>query len=324
MRFPRDAYWMVFLATSAVTWISVPLWRRWCVRNGLVDEPGGRKDHGSVIPLAGGLAVLTGLAFVVLMGWLAIQFDVLEGTGRQLLAHGMGRRVVPLGAVLLGALGMLLLGVLDDSRELPAGIKFGGQLLIALLVATAGVRATLFVPSLVFSYAVTVLWILTITNAVNFLDNMNGLCAGLGLIAAAWFATTAIRHGQYLVALLALSIAGALAGFLPHNFPRARVFLGDGGSHLTGFLLAVLALLPNFYSMAHPVRWAVLEPLVVLLVPLMDLSQVVCTRIRAGKPVWIGDHNHLSHRLVRLGLNRTQAVAVLWLVAVGAGIITLW
>jgi UDP-GlcNAc:undecaprenyl-phosphate GlcNAc-1-phosphate transferase len=185
------------------------------------------------------------------------------------------------------------------------------------------VRITLFVPSLVFSYAITVLWILTLTNAFNFLDNMNGLCGGLGAIAAAWFATAAMRQGQYLVALLALLVCGALLGFLPFNFPRASVFLGDAGSHLVGYLMAVLAVLPHFYSTKHPSPLAVLSPLAILAVPLLDLASVVVIRWRHGKPFWIGDNNHLSHRLVRRGCSRANAVAVLWLAGALSGALVL-
>jgi UDP-GlcNAc:undecaprenyl-phosphate/decaprenyl-phosphate GlcNAc-1-phosphate transferase len=173
----------------------------------------------------------------------------------------------------------------------------------------------LFVPSVVFSFAVTVLWILTVINAFNFMDNMNGLCGGLGAIGAFCFGMIAAAGGQYLVALIAFLTCGALLGFLPFNFPRARVFLGDAGSHLVGYLLAVLAILPHFYTEQNPRAFAVLTPLLVLAVPLLDMAWVVLLRWRIGKPFYIGDTNHLSHRLVQLGLSRTTAVALIWLLA---------
>src|SRR5947207_15501748 len=134
---------------------------------------------------------------------------------------------------------MLTLGLCDDKWELKASTKFCGQLFIALFVAACGVRITIFVQNIFFSYAVTILWILTVTNAFNFMDNMNGLCAGLGAISAACFALVAATQDQYLVALIAFLVCGALGGFLPYNFPRASAFLGDTGSHLLGYLLAV-------------------------------------------------------------------------------------
>ena len=214
---------------------------------------------------------------------------------------------------------MTLLGWLDDRHELRPALKFAGQVLVAGLVAASGVRITLFVPNVFFSFAATLLWIVTVTNALNFLDNMNGLCAGLGVIAAAVFGLKAALLDQYLVASVAFLAAGALLGFLPFNFPRASVFLGDSGSHLTGFLLAVLAILPHFHSPERPRPLAVVTPLLVLPVPLADLVWVVLLRCRLGRPFYVGDTNHISHRLVRRGFSRTQAVLIIWVTAAAVG-----
>lgn len=325
MSFPQNAYLLSFLGAMLATAASLPLWRAWCERTGLVDDPGHRKIHHTPIPLAGGLAVFTGLALVVLGGAAAVGLELLNPDAVAKLGYGLGKRAPQLGAIFVGALGMVLLGWWDDKRELKPAAKFAGQCAIALLVAASGVRVTLFVPNVAFSYALTVLWILTVTNALNFNDNMNGLCGGLGAIAAGWIAYHAATHGQYLVASLALLVCGALVGFLPFNFPRASVFLGDAGSHLVGYLLAVLSILPHFYSakQAEPSRLAVLNPLLILAVPLLDLAAVVGLRTLAGKPFWIGDTNHFSHRLVRAGLTKPRAVVVLWLVAMATGAMTL-
>jgi UDP-GlcNAc:undecaprenyl-phosphate GlcNAc-1-phosphate transferase len=193
--------------------------------------------------------------------------------------------------------------------------------LIALIVAVACKRITLFVHSELFSYAITIFWLLTVINAFNFMDNMNGLCAGLGAIGALLFAFIAATHGEYLVALMGFLMCGALVGFLPWNFPNARAFLGDAGSHLVGYLLAVMAILPHFYNKQNPHPLAVLSPLLVLAIPLIDLAQVVIFRTLNRRPFWIGDTNHLSHRLVRAGLSRTRAVLLLWMIAVMVGIL---
>jgi UDP-GlcNAc:undecaprenyl-phosphate GlcNAc-1-phosphate transferase len=323
--FPTNAYFLAFVGALLATAASLPLWRAWCERTGLVDDPGHRKIHHTPIPLAGGLAVFTGMAVVVLGAVAVVQLRLLDQVALDKLSYGLGKRSLQLTAILIGALGMTLLGWWDDRHELKPAVKFAGQSAIALLVAAAGVRITLFVPSLAFSYVVTVLWILTVTNALNFNDNMNGLCGGLGVIAAGWIALLAGHNGQYLVASLALLVAGALLGFLPYNFPRASVFLGDSGSHLVGYLLAVLAILPHFYSakLAAPSRLAVLSPLFILAVPLLDLASVVWSRTLARRPFWIGDTNHFSHRLVRAGLTKTQAVLALWFSAAAAGAIAL-
>jgi UDP-GlcNAc:undecaprenyl-phosphate GlcNAc-1-phosphate transferase len=224
-----------------------------------------------------------------------------------------------LAGIILGAAGILLVGFLDDKYELRPRTKFFGQLCIAFLVAATGVRITLFVNSLFFHYALTILWILTLINAFNFIDNMNGLCAGLAAIAAWYFGVIAAAAGQYLVALIAFLSFGAVLGFLPFNFPRARAFLGDAGSHLLGYLLAVLAILPHFYTPLHPRRWAVLIPLFVLGIPLMDLAWVIVFRWQIGQPFYQADTNHLSHRLVRLGFSPRRAVLLLWLASAVLG-----
>ena len=147
------------------------------------------------------------------------------------------------------------------------------------------------------------------TNAFNFMDNMNGLCAGLGRDRLLLFRPERRRPRPIPggVARRSRPVAHCSA-FSPTTFPRATIFLGDAGSHLVGYLLAVLAILPHFYSKQNPHSWAVLSPLWILAVPLVDLAWVVMLRWRAGKPFYIGDNNHLSHRLVRRGWSRTQAV----------------
>lgn len=319
MSFPFTVYVLALAGGFLTTCAALPLWRAWCRRTGLVDDPGHRKIHTEPIPLAGGLAVFTGMVVPLALGAWAIQAGWLDLPTSGAFGHGYARRAPQLGAVLAGALAMVVLGWLDDRHELTPAWKFAGQTLIALGVAWSGVRATVFIPSLAASLVLTTLWIVAVTNAFNFLDNMNGLCAGLGVIGALCFGAKAAVAGQYLVASLALLSAAALAGFLPYNFPRASAFLGDAGSHLVGFLLAVLAILPDYYSAMHPVRTAVLNPLLILAVPLADMVWVVWLRWRLGKPVYVGDTNHLSHRLVRRGLGKSAAVLVIWLLAALAG-----
>lgn len=320
-------YTAAFLSAFFIALLALPLWRKWCLRIGLVDDPGHRKIHDQAMPLAGGLTVMTALivpmilATLVLIFHQSLKIPPLDDTTTALLTHGVHKRSLELAAIFLGAIGMLLVGLWDDKHESrPAG-KFLCQFAVAALVAASGARITLFVPSVLFSFAITILWILTVINAFNFMDNMNGLCGGLGAIGAFYFGLTAALAPvpQYLVALIAFLTCGALAGFLPHNFPRAKSFLGDSGSHLVGYLLAVLAVLPHFYTSQSAHALAVLTPLLVLAVPLGDLVWVVILRWRMGKPFYVGDTNHLSHRLVRLGLNRTRAVLVIWMIAIAVG-----
>jgi UDP-GlcNAc:undecaprenyl-phosphate GlcNAc-1-phosphate transferase len=321
--FPFNFFLAAFAGAFLTTLLALPLWRKWCLRVNLVDDPGHRKIHDRPIPLAGGLAVLTGILLPLFAGAILLKLGFVKISSANLIVHGIDRRALELAAIAFGAIAITFLGWLDDKHELKPLPKFAGQFLIALLVAIACKRITLFVPNIFFSYAITILWLLTVINAFNFMDNMNGLCAGLGAIGAWKFGVIAGADGEYLVALIALLVCGALVGFLPWNFPNARAFLGDAGSHLVGYLLAVLAILPHFYTRQNPHPLAVLSPLFVLAIPLLDLAQVVIFRTLNKKPFWIGDTNHLSHRLVQLGLNRTKTVLLLWLAAAIIGLIAL-
>jgi UDP-GlcNAc:undecaprenyl-phosphate/decaprenyl-phosphate GlcNAc-1-phosphate transferase len=319
MLFPLNFFGATFACALVTTLVALPLWRKWCIRTNLVDDPGARKIHDQPMPLAGGYAVLTGILLPLLAGAALIKSDALKVSFTNLIAHGLEKRGIELAAIAGGAIAVTILGWLDDRHELKPLPKFSGQFLIAVLVAIACKRITLFVPNLAFSYCITILWLLTVMNAFNFMDNMNGLCAGLGAIAAFQFALIAASNGEYLVALAGFLICGALLGFLPWNFPNARAFLGDAGSQLVGYLLAVMAILPHFYTKENPRPLAVLSPLLVLAVPLIDLAQVVVMRTLDRKPFWIGDTNHLSHRLTRTGLGRANAVLILWLAAAVIG-----
>jgi UDP-GlcNAc:undecaprenyl-phosphate GlcNAc-1-phosphate transferase len=322
--FPFNFFAAAFVGALLTTLLALPLWRRWCLRTNLVDDPGHRKIHSSPIPLAGGFAVLTGILLPLAVGALLLKLDIVKFSTTSAIVHGIDRRAIELAVLALGAVAITILGWLDDRHELKALPKFIGQLLIAIAVAVACKRITLFVHSDVFSYAITILWVLTVINAFNFMDNMNGLCAGVGAIGAALFAIIAAANGEYLVAITGFLMCGALVGFLPWNFPEARAFLGDAGSHLVGYLLAVMAILPHFYSKQNPHPLAVLSPLLVLAVPLFDLAQVSVFRTLNKKPFWIGDTNHLSHRLTRTGMSRRQAVLLLWLAAATIGAIACW
>jgi UDP-GlcNAc:undecaprenyl-phosphate GlcNAc-1-phosphate transferase len=163
---------------------------------------------------------------------------------------------------------------------------------------------------------------------MNFLDNMDGLCTGIGIVCASLFGFIAGMQHEYFVCLLAVALAGALMGFLPHNFKPATIFLGDAGSHFVGYMLAVLPICVTFYRHGKTPTWLpVLIPLLVLAVPLFDLVMVMWIRVRHGQPVYRGDVNHLSHRLVRLGLPQSWAVTLIYLITLTLGLgatILLW
>jgi UDP-GlcNAc:undecaprenyl-phosphate GlcNAc-1-phosphate transferase len=311
--FPLVLYFLTFLSALIVSAFCEPLFLRIYKRFDLVDNPGQRKIHTESVPLSGGIAVLIGIIFPLLIA--VILYPIFH-TSFDSIIYGLERRKIQLLGLIGAMILAFLIGLIDDIYELKPLMKFIFQAVVAFIVAFLGVRITLFVPSTVFSYLVTIFWFVALMNAFNFIDNMNGLCAGLCAFASFYFASISAYHGQYLVALICFLVSGAFFGFIPFNFPKAKAFLGDSGSHLAGFLMALISILPHFYSYKHPYRYAVLAPLVVLAVPLIDMIWVVVYRILNGKPFYCGDTNHLSHKLVALGLTRSMSVLVLWLVSV--------
>ncbi len=320
------AYGGIFLCALALAAALTPLARWLSHRLGMLDEPtGDRKIHSTPMPLLGGVAVF--LAFVGTIGIAAILAWVGVGEWSGKITHGFGRRWLEVGGLIGGGFLMLLLGMIDDHRDLHAGVKLIGQVIIATLVVVAGLRLKLFLPNPLLAGAVTVLWIVTITNAMNFFDNMDGACTGVGLIASVIFGVVAGLREQYLVCGLALAFAGALLGFLFYNAHPAKIFLGDAGSHLVGYILAMLAILPTYHKGGEDTSLAVLIPLFVLALPLFDLCSVVWIRFREGRPVYRGDKRHLAHRLAALGIPARAVAAILYGLQTALGltaILLLW
>jgi UDP-GlcNAc:undecaprenyl-phosphate GlcNAc-1-phosphate transferase len=323
-------YFYVFDVSFVLALILTPVLKRLSVQWGFVDQPDqARKIHAQPMPLLGGVAVFAAFALNIVFNYLVVlpvaaHWDVADLSEHVEGAFSVWRKLVVL---LVGGLLMVALGIYDDKYELKARSKFLGQIGIALLVAAAGMRVTLFLHSPTASFVLTVLWIVTITNAMNFLDNMDGLCAGVGLVCAVVFGFIAAVQHQYFVCLLAFAFAGALLGFLPHNFKPATIFLGDAGSHFLGFMLAVLPILGTFYRSGEQTYLPVLIPLLVLAVPLFDMAMVMWIRLRRGQPVYLGDVNHISHRLVRLGIPQSWAVTLIYLITATLGlgaIVLLW
>ena len=219
-------------------------------------------------------------------------------------------------------------GLVDDIRGLTPRHKLAWQLGAAscagLVLALLGVRLDLFLDwAPIPLILLTLLWFVGITNALNFFDNMNGLCAGVGCVAAGFLAAYNLRTGELTVALTAAALGGACLGFLPYNWPRARIFLGDAGSMMIGFSLASLSVMGAYTLDAKLPVLAVLAPLVLLALPVLDMALVVLLRLKSGQAPWVGDRRHISHRLVRRGMSPAAAVAALWVVAMACGLAAL-
>ena len=235
-------------------------------------------------------------------------------------------------AILLGAVGLHLLGLRDDRRAIGPWTKLIVQVAIATTVVVVGdlrlvTALDVFGPvGVATSATLTVVWIVVICNAMNFLDNMDGLAGGVAAIAAAIFLAATIINGQWFTAAAFALLCGGLLGFLVQNVPPARLFMGDGGSLLIGWLLATLTIRTTFVDtgdddFALGSAWyGVLMPLMVLAIPIYDLVSVSLVRISQGRSPLVGDQQHLSHRLVRLGLTNRAAVVVIWALSAACGV----
>jgi UDP-GlcNAc:undecaprenyl-phosphate GlcNAc-1-phosphate transferase len=221
------------------------------------------------------------------------------------------------------ATAVMVMGLIDDRKALGWRPRLGIQVALALILAVSGVRVTLFGP---FSHplvggAVTVLWVVGLTNAFNFLDNMDGLAAGVGLIASLLFVGAQVAAQGLFVPAVLLGLVGALAGFLVYNRFPARLFMGDAGSNFIGFLLGAMTVAGTYYhydSQSSP--FGVLAPLLVMAVPLYDATTVILIRLREGRSPFVGDRRHFSHRLVALGLTPRRAVRTIDLVTLAGGL----
>jgi UDP-GlcNAc:undecaprenyl-phosphate/decaprenyl-phosphate GlcNAc-1-phosphate transferase len=279
-------YGAAFLLPLATTVLLTPAAASLARRLGVLDRPDTRKHHLEATPYLGGAALALGL---VVAGF------VLGSTAQQ--------------AVLIAACGLVVfgLGLYDDLRGLGPLPKVSIEAAIAVVLWAGGVRAGFFgVPAI--DLVLTIAWVLAITNAVNLTDNMDGLASGIAAIASLAYFAIAAPQGDYLVAAFAAALAGASLGFLRHNFPPARIFLGDAGSLLLGFLLASLGLLLDLDVSNDVLRIAV--QVLILGVPVLDTALVIVARRRAGRPITEGGTDHASHRLVALGLTGREVALV--------------
>jgi len=320
---------LIVLGSAAATSFLLCALMRWLSpRIGYVDRPGGRNVHGRVVPMGGGVAIFLTFVLFVLLGVLMVTMGQGEKNASlswlrdQTQIMKVGNQV---GGILLGALILLVLGLFDDIKNFGPWFKLVIHFAVAALVVIGfGVRLSLFVQGISFGWIVSIFWIVVILNAFNFLDNADGLSAGVAIVCAIVLLGVALTGGQILVSAFLACLIGCLVGFLIHNFPPAKLFLGDAGSHVVGYLLAVGSLLTTFYNEKNPgtSKFSVLIPLIVMAIPLYDFISVVFLRWRAGASPFVGDHRHFSHRLLRRGLSPRQMVLTIYLAcgctAVGA------
>ena len=315
-----------FVLPMLISATVVPLIRALAPTLGLIDQPGHRKVHVQPTPRSGGIAVWLAIVLTIsffAVGWargwppvsarIQTLVDGLESNRellRQLLAVGVG-----------GCL-LFIVGLADDRWNLSWRLRLAVQLSVSVGVAALGVKATVFASQPWIGFAASVLWILVLTNAMNFLDNMDALSAGIGVIASLIFAVilvAMVKTPMWSVALSLVILAGSLTGFLFWNRPPASIFMGDCGSNVIGFLLATLTIVGTFYDYSGS-RHVFLAPLCVLAIPLYDFCTVIFIRLKQGRSPFHGDKSHFSHRLVELGLRPAPAVLTIHLATLMTGL----
>jgi UDP-GlcNAc:undecaprenyl-phosphate GlcNAc-1-phosphate transferase len=320
-----SAYVLVFAIAIVVTWATTPLLRRLAVRLGLVAMPTDRAVHATPIPYLGGAAMLLGFLAALGTAWLSGSFpSMFEST-----SSALG---VALGAVILCAV-----GTLDDVREVSAPAKTAGMVLAGSVMYLLGVSLLFirvpFVEGLVvlgpdLAPLITVLWVVGMANAVNLIDGLDGLAAGIVAIAAGAFflyghrlmtADVQVIEPENISPLVAIITAGICLGFLPHNVNPAKIFMGDGGALMLGGLMAAATMLvggqaTSEYSGQVFFFFApLLIPFIVMGVPIIDTAFAIVRRARKRSGLAEADKDHLHHRLMRLGHGHRRSVVILWL-----------
>lgn len=295
---PLTAFLLIGVSALLLAIGAVPVMRRVALQTGTVDKPAARKIHSSPVPLLGGAAIY--LSFILVLIFFGDRDYINEVVG-----------------IFVGASLMSFMGVVDDRWGLGSYAKLVGQMLAAGILVYTGVKVQLFGSWM--DTAVTILWVVGITNALNLLDNMDGLSGGVAMIAAIFFTLLAAMSKQYLVGALAAALAGACAGFLIYNWNPAHIFMGDAGSLFLGFMLAAVAIKLRFPSNSPTVTWMI--PLLVLGLPIFDTTLVFISRLRRGKnPLTTPGKDHVSHRLAFLLGSRREAVLVCYLICCAFGV----
>ena len=301
-------YFVPFLIALIVAYVLTPGVKRLAVKVGAVDKPNARKVHTHVIPRLGGLAIYIGFMAAVLYS---------------LPLH---RSII---GILLGCTAIVAVGIWDDICNIPAKVKLVGQIISACIPVAFGIQiewltnpfGSLIVLPEVIAVPLTIFWIIGFTNTVNLIDGLDGLAAGVSFIASISMFLLAYTMNQYVPAMIIAAMAGAALGFLQYNFNPAKIFMGDTGSMLLGYTMAVSAVLGLVKTAATV---ALVVPLIALGLPILDTLFAIIRRKMSGVPIFQPDKGHLHHRLLALGMTQKQAVLIMYFVSILLGIVAMF
>ncbi len=318
---------VAFAVALIVAFFATPIARRIAFNSGAVNVPkDNRRVHKKPMALMGGLAIIVGFLIAVIYSFSTKDSKVFFAYLSQPKAMGM----------ISGVLIIIVLGVVDDIKPLRARIKFPIQLLAAVIVVATGSRilaiskpfqATVAThPSMMYllgdilAFVISVLWIVGVTNAINLIDGLDGLAAGVSGIATLSLYIVAVIRNQDDVAIIAVSLVGAIFGFLPYNFNPAKIFMGDTGSTFLGFVLAILSIEGTMKSVT---ALAMAIPILVLGLPIFDTAFAIIRRIVGGRPIGEADRGHIHHRLLDMGISHRMSVIILYIISGGLGLFSI-
>lgn len=326
------------LPSLLVAWMAGYLMRHFAPHLGLIDKPGERKVHTEPTPLGGGVAIWLGVVVPLAIGQILLGLLLSTGEEGKLPdwlpeiirqhAAGIWQQTGKLWSVVAAGTVLMLLGLADDRWQLDWKPRLGIQFLVAIAVVVGlDLRLTAYLDLPWLTIGLSVFWIAALVNAFNMLDNMDGLSAGIGQIAALALAAVMLlapdpetNRPQLFIAGYLLVMVGALAGFLWHNRTPAKLFMGDAGSYFLGFSLATMTVLATYAGQSPERRHQILAPLCVMAVPLYDLISVILIRLWEGRSPFQADKRHLSHRLVALGFTKSEAVWTIYLLSAICGL----
>ena len=301
-------YVVPFIIALVVSYLLTPGVKKVAIKVGAVDRPNARKVHTHVIPRLGGLAIYIGFMAAVLF-CVPLHHELL--------------------GMLLGCTAIVAIGIWDDICNIPARVKLVGQIAAACIPVAFGIQiewltnpfGDILVLPEVIAVPLTIFWIIGFTNTVNLIDGLDGLAAGVAFIASISMFLLAVNLNQFLPALIIVSMAGAALGFLQYNFNPAKIFMGDTGSMLLGYTLAVSAVLGLVKTAATV---ALVVPIIALGLPILDTTFAIIRRRMSGVPIFQPDKGHLHHRLLALGMTQKQAVLIMYFVSMILGIVALF
>jgi UDP-GlcNAc:undecaprenyl-phosphate/decaprenyl-phosphate GlcNAc-1-phosphate transferase len=293
---------LAFVGALLIAFAATPVARRIAPRLGVMDHPNPRKVHAQPMPLLGGAAIVSASLLTLLL--LRDRFEFQQ-----------------LSSILLGAALTALMGFYDDRWGLRPILKLIGQIMATIILIISGIKVTAL-PAEWMNLAVTLVWVVGLTNALNLLDNMDGLSSGVAAVCASFFVVMAAMSGQIYVGALAAALLGSTLGFLAYNFNPASIFMGDTGSLFLGFMLAAIGIKLRFPDNVPFVTWMV--PIIVMGVPIFDTTLVFISRLRRGQnPLTTPGKDHLSHRLVARGFTTREAVMIHYLASGAYGMVAI-